>query len=112
MSRQFKAYASAYQSRDHESSLSVGDVQQYACDFSGALNGETITAATWSADRSCVTLSGLAVAAGVATVNVTAGQAGCATLTLKATTSTGRHLSQRFLVHVRGVCSGSVVSWP
>jgi hypothetical protein len=113
MSRQFKAYASAYQVRDHESQLSKGDVQRYACDLNGALNGETIASATWGSTSSCVTLSGLAVADGIATVNANAVNWGGAILTLHATTNTGRKLSQRFLVGVRGECAPTAtVSWP
>lgn len=114
MSRKYKAYASAYQSRDHESQMTRDDVQQYACDFNGALNdGETITSATWGSDRACLSLAGLAVTAGVATVNATANDWGCAFLILKATTSAGRVLSQRFVVDVRGnAAPTSVASWP
>lgn len=115
MSRDAKAYLSAYQSRDHESLRLVGDVTPYACDFNGALrDGETIASATWSSDRPCVSLSGLSVTDGVAETTLTANLWGCATLTLRATTSLGRVLSQRFMVRVNPECGVSTtpVSWP
>lgn len=101
MSRQFKAYASAYQARDHESFLQQGEKQQYACDFNGALNsGETITSATWASNNGAVTLSSFSVASGIATVTVTAVQPWCAWLTLTANTSQNRILKQGFRVTV------------
>lgn len=115
MSRDAKAYASAYGVRDHESLRSVGDVTPYACDFNGALlDGETITAATWASDRPCVSLSGLTVTDGVATTTATAVLWGCACLTLTASTSDGRTLQQRFMVRVRPECGAPTnpVSWP
>lgn len=115
MSRDSKAYASAFQTRDHESLRSVGDITPYACDFNGALrDGETISAATWESDAPCVSLSGLDVTDGVAETTLTANLWGCACLTLTATTSLGRTLQQRFMVRVRPECGASTspVSWP
>lgn len=113
MSRRTAAYASAYQQRDHESHLSKGDVLGYSCDFNGALNGESIVALAWETDRSCVTVSGLTVSGGIASAAVAASDWGCTVMTVKATTSAGRKLSQRFVVDVEG---GDVpvasVSWP
>lgn len=101
MSRQYKAYASAYQARDHESSLQQGEVQQYACDFNGALNsGETITSANWASGNGAVSLSGLDVEDGVATITVTAVTPFCAWLTLTANTNQSRVLKQGFYVTV------------
>lgn len=113
MSRQFKAYASAYSPRGHESTLMQDEVQTYACDFNGALNtGETVASATWSSDNACVGLSTLSVAAGIATVKATAAARGCALLTLRATTSTGRKLGQTFVVNVTPVCAeAQTLSW-
>jgi hypothetical protein len=112
VSRQFRAYASAYQSRGHESELRKGEVQQYACDFNGALNGESIASAAWSSDQACVSLSGLSVSGGVATVTVTAVEAGCAVLTLQAVTSAGRRVDQEFTVDVAPVCAAQQsVTW-
>lgn len=114
MSRQFKAYASAYQPRDHESQLTVGDVCEYACDLNGALDGETITAATWGQEWGRVGLSGLSVTDGVATVTVVGTLWGCEELNLQVTTDTGRVLSQRYRVSVRPQCAPAAggVSWP
>jgi hypothetical protein len=115
MSRDAKAYASAYQTRDHESLRRVGDVTPYACDFNGALrDGETISTATWESDHACVSLSGLDVTDGVAETTLTANLWGCAWLTLTATTSAGRTLQQRYVVRVQPQCgtSTSPVSWP
>lgn len=112
MSRQFKAYASAYQSRDYESRLRKGEVQEYACDFNGALEGESIASATWGSDDASVSLSGLSVSAGIATVTATAVEAGCAVLTLQVVTSAGRKIGQEFTVSVSPVCATSqAVTW-
>lgn len=113
MSRQFKAYASAYQQRDHEARLTKGEVRQYACDLNGALDGETVASATWDTSDSRLSLSGLDVTGGIATVTATASECGCAVMRLQATTSTGRKIDQRFVVTVRDTCSpSSTLSWP
>lgn len=114
MSRQFKAYASAYSPRGHESTLRKDERQTYACDFNGALNtGEAITAATIGTNTARVALSGLSVASGVASLTVEAISCGYASLTLEVTTSAARKLIQVFVICVETNSDGpaSSLSW-
>lgn len=109
-----KAYASAYQSdRVCPAAMARGEVRVFSADFNGALNGETITAATWQDYRQAVvTLSGLTQSAGVVSVTVTADLPGYADMRCEVTTSAGRKLVQWFCVEVKGcMATGTGLTW-
>lgn len=112
MSRETKAYASDFGSRVHESRIQEGEVREYACDFNGALRGETIASATMEAQCGRLTLASLDVTNGVATAQATAASGGYESLRLSVTTNAGRVLAQMFRVLVESSPNaGSSVTW-
>jgi hypothetical protein len=104
VSRKFKAYPSGFTgNRPHRSILEKGEVATYSVDWNGVINELSTSASSsaWSTDQSSViSTASAALASGVATIVVTASEAGTAILSDQLTMADGSKREQKFAIRV------------